>query len=92
MCSWPLQGLQVGFLVLMDCGPGLQEVTPLTSLSNFVHHGMIYIPTVRLSCKSFFLHKLLRVVLLPPENTRLSLSIERVVYWAAFSDSVLSVM
>ena len=34
-------------------GLTLQEVTVLTSLSNFVHHGMVFIPPVSLTDQAF---------------------------------------
>lgn len=43
--SGKLTGKPFGIFTSTGTLGGGQEVTPLTSLSNFVHHGMIYIPT-----------------------------------------------
>jgi len=40
-----LMGKPFGIFTSTNSQGGGQEVTPLTSLSNFVHHGMIYVPT-----------------------------------------------
>ncbi len=41
-----LAGKPFGIFTSTGTLGGGQEITPLTSLSNFVHHGMVYIPTV----------------------------------------------